>query len=120
MKHKKMKRPCESQAHKDHLTSKLKYMQLPSYLLCTLLIFPFHLIPAPMHHTGLSFCFFPGFLAMFTLMSSKNNNWPNWCVSSVKNIISQTKSLNYSIQFIMLVNLRIFAGILARIACHKN
>ena len=93
-----------AQPHKDHLTSKLKYRRFPSYLLCTLILFPFHLfptgfffyffpgflaiftllssntifplhlVPSPVHPTGFSFCFFPGFLAIFTLLSPNNNN----------------------------------------------
>ena len=63
--------PLESQPHKDHLTSKLKYMRFPSYLLCALLLFHFHLLPFPVHPTGFSFCFFPGFLIIFTLLTTK-------------------------------------------------
>ena len=59
--------PCESQPHKGHLTSKLKYKWFPSILLCTHLIFPFHILPSPVYPTGFSFCFFPGFLTIFTL-----------------------------------------------------
>ena len=36
-------------------------------------IFPFHLLPFPVHPTGFSFYIFPGFLAMFILLSSNNN-----------------------------------------------
>ena len=43
----------------------------PSYLLCALLLFPFHLLPSPVHLTGCSFCFFPGFLAIFILLLSQ-------------------------------------------------
>jgi len=59
--------PCESQPHKARLTSKLNYRRFPSYLLCTFLLFPFHLLPSPVHPTGFSFCFFSGFLAIFIL-----------------------------------------------------
>ena len=38
------------------------------------LIFPSHLIPSPVHPTGFSFCFFPGFLAIFIMFSLNNNN----------------------------------------------
>ena len=38
------------------------------------LIFPFHLLPSPVHPTGFFFCFFPGFLVIYTLLSSKNNS----------------------------------------------
>ena len=31
----------------SHLTSKLKYRLIPSYLLCTSIIFPFHLLTSP-------------------------------------------------------------------------
>ena len=34
------------------------------------LIFPFHLIPSPIHSTGVYFCFFPSFLAIFISLSS--------------------------------------------------
>ena len=64
-----------SQPHKGHLTSKPHlYRRFPFYLFCTLLLFPFHLLPSPVHPTRFSFCFFPGFLAIFTLLSSNNNN----------------------------------------------
>ena len=33
------------------------------------LIFPFNLLPSPVHATGFSFCFFPGFLVIFILLS---------------------------------------------------
>ena len=74
--------PCESQPYMGHLTSKLNYRWFPSYLLCDLLIFPFHLLPSRVHPTRFSFCFFPGFLAIFTLLSLNNNNlpiWKQWC-----------------------------------------
>ena len=45
-----------------------------SYLLFTLFLFSIHLLPSPVHPIGFSFCFFPGFLAIFTLLSSNNNN----------------------------------------------
>ena len=35
---------------------------------------PFHLLPSPVHPIGFSFCFFLGFLAIFILLSSNNNN----------------------------------------------
>ena len=47
------------------------YRQFPFYLLCTLLSYPFHLLPSPMHPTGFSLCFLPGFLATITLLSSQ-------------------------------------------------
>ena len=37
------------------------------------LIFPFHILPSTVHHTGFFICFFPGFLAIF-IMSSSNNS----------------------------------------------
>ena len=39
------------------------------------LIFSFHLFPSPVYPTGFFFCFFPGFLAIFILISSNNNFW---------------------------------------------
>ena len=51
--------------HKDHLTSKLNSKTVPVLpSLDPSLIFPFLLIPSPVHPTGFSFCFFPGFLAI--------------------------------------------------------
>ena len=38
------------------------------------LIFPFHLLPTPVHPTRFSFCFFPGFLAIFILSSNNNQH----------------------------------------------
>ena len=70
--------PCESHPHRGHLVSKPNYRRFPSYLLWTLLLFPIHLLPSPMHSTGFSFYIFPGFLAMFTSLSSNNNNNNNW------------------------------------------
>ena len=58
--------------HKGHFTSKLKYRRFPSYLLCALLLLPFHLLLSPVHPTGFQFCFLPCFLAIFILLSSKN------------------------------------------------
>ena len=77
--------PCESQPHKGHLTSKPNYRQFPSYLLCTPLLIPFHLLPSPVYPTGFSFCFFPGFVAIFTLLSSINNN--NFTVNRMKYLL---------------------------------
>ena len=69
--------PCESLHHKGHLTFKLKYRWIPSYLLCTLLLFPLHLLPSPVHPTRFSFCFFfPGFLVIFSLLSSQQQKTP--------------------------------------------
>ena len=31
-------------------------------------LFPFHILPSPVHPTEFSFCFFPGFLAHFYLV----------------------------------------------------
>ena len=39
---------------------------LPSF------IFPFHLLPSPVNPTAFSFCFFPGFLAIFIFLTSNN------------------------------------------------
>ena len=65
---KNMTDPCESQPHKGHLGSKLNSKTVsvlptsdPSH------VFPIHLRPFPVHPTGLSFCFFPGFLTIFVL-----------------------------------------------------
>ena len=66
--------PFESQPHNGHLTFKLKYRRIPSYLLCTLLLYPFHLLPSPLHPTGFSFSFFLGFLAIFILLSSQQQS----------------------------------------------
>ena len=63
--------PCESKPHKGHLTSKPNYKRYLFYLLCTLLLFIFHILPSPVHTTGFSFCFFPGFLAIIILFSSQ-------------------------------------------------
>ena len=40
-------------------------------------IFPFQLLPSPVHPIGFSFYFFPGFLAIFILLSLNNNNMHN-------------------------------------------
>ena len=63
------------QLHKGHRNSKLKYRRFLFYLPCPFLLFPFHLLPSPVLPTGFSFCFFPDFLAIFTLLSSTNNNF---------------------------------------------
>ena len=89
----------ESQPHKGHLTSKLKYRTVP---VLPSLVFLFHLSPSPVHPTefsfcffplpyhfylvvieqqhptGVSSCFFPGFLAIFILLSSNNNILPEF------------------------------------------
>ena len=57
------------QPHKDHLTSILNSKTVPVLpALVPSLIFPIHLLP-----NGFSFCFFPGFLAIFIMFSSNNN-----------------------------------------------
>ena len=55
------------------LTSNLNYRWIPSYLFCTLLLFPFHVLPSPVHPTGLSL-FLPWLPCHFYLLSSNNNN----------------------------------------------
>ena len=62
------------QPHKGHLTSKVKYRRFLSYLLCPLLLLPFHLLPSLVHPTGFSFCFIPVALVIFSFFSSNNNN----------------------------------------------
>ena len=62
--------PRESQSHKCHLTSKLNFKTV--HVLRSL-IFYFHPIPSPVHSIRFSCCFFPGFFAIFILLSSKNN-----------------------------------------------
>ena len=64
----------KSQPHEGHLTTKLNYRRFPSHLLCTFLLFSFHLLPSLVHPAGFSFCFFRGFLVVFILFSSNNNN----------------------------------------------
>ena len=66
--------PSENQSHKGHLTSKLKYRRFLSYLFCIFLVYPFHLLPFPVHPAGFSTCFFSVFLVIFSLLSSNNNN----------------------------------------------
>ena len=44
------------------------------FYLVTSLIFPFNLLPFPVHPTGFSFYIFAGFLVIFILLSSNNNN----------------------------------------------
>ena len=56
---------------KGHLTSKLNSKTIP---VIPSFIFPFHLLPSPVHPSIFSFCFFPGCLAIFILLSSNNNN----------------------------------------------
>ena len=51
------------------------------------LIFPFYLLPSPVHPTGFSFCIFPGLLAIFTLPSNKNR-------TIVRKIFKVTRSIN--------------------------
>ena len=62
---------CESQPHKGHLTSILNYRWFPSYLPCTLILFPFHLLPFAAHPTWFFFSFFPCFPAIFILLPSQ-------------------------------------------------
>jgi len=57
--------------HKGHLTYKLNSKTVP---VIPSLIFPFHILPYPVHPTGFFFCFFPGLLTIFILLSSNNNN----------------------------------------------
>ena len=55
----------------NHLISKLKSKTVPVLpSVGPSLIFPFHLLPFPVHHTRFSFCFFPGFFKIFILLSS--------------------------------------------------
>ena len=49
-----------------------------SRLICTLLLFIFDLLPSPVHHTGFSLGFFPGFPAIFTLLSSQQHVENTW------------------------------------------
>ena len=60
-----------NQPHKGHLTSEFIHRRFTSYLPCTLLLFPFHLLTSPVHPTGVSLGFFPGFLVIFSLLSSQ-------------------------------------------------
>ena len=70
---------CESQPHKCNLTFKVNSKMVPVLpSLVPSVIFPFHLLLSPVHPTGFSFCFFPGFLAIFSLLSSNNNNQFCW------------------------------------------
>ena len=63
----------KSQPHKGHFTYKISSKTVPILpFLDPSLIFPFHLLPSPVHPTGFSFCFFTGFLAIFISLSSNN------------------------------------------------
>ena len=57
-------RSLQHNVNEGHLTSKLNFMTVPDL---PSLIFPFHLLPSPVHPTGFFFCIFPGFLAIFIL-----------------------------------------------------
>ena len=84
---------CESQPHKGYyLTFKLNSMTVAVF---PSLIFPFHFPPSPVYPTVFSICFFPGFIAIFILLSSNSNNNNSKCfcqlivsiqASSFKNI----------------------------------
>ena len=70
--------------YQGHLTSKLNYKTVPvlpsldpRLILLLILIFSwfhFYLLLYPVHPTGFSFFFFPGFLAIFIFLSLNNNN----------------------------------------------
>ena len=56
--------------HHDQLDHTSKLNSKPVIVLLSRdlsLIFPFHILPSPVHPTGFSFCFFPDFLAIFIL-----------------------------------------------------
>ena len=55
-----------------HLQTQLQVVPVLSSLYPSLISFSSLTFPA--HPTGFSICFFPGFLAIFTLLSSNNNN----------------------------------------------
>ena len=78
---------------KGHLTSKQNSMTVPVLLS---LIFPFILSPSPGHPTGFSFCIFSGFLAIFILLSSDNNNninkYDSTTLSMAENAVEETAS----------------------------
>ena len=59
-----------------HHTSKLSYRRFPSYLhsVDSSLIFRFHLLPSPVHHSGFSFCVSSLASFPFILLSLKNKN----------------------------------------------
>ena len=57
--------------HKGLLIAKLNSKTVPVF---SFLIFPFHLLPSPVHPTGFSFCFFPGFLAIFIVVSCQHEH----------------------------------------------
>ena len=79
---------CESQHHNGHLTSKTVPV-LPS--VDPSLIFPFHLLPSPVYPTGFSICIFPGFLAIFILLSSNNKISP-FCHVCLCRIVNRIES----------------------------
>ena len=68
------------------------------------LIFPFHLLPSPVHPTGFSFRFFHGFLAIFILLSSNRNIfrpadsffWSNFSLTLQKCIFGSCRISFYS------------------------
>ena len=51
-----------------------KLTSTPNSTLLTFSYISFSYFTSPVHPTGFSFCFFPGFLAIFILLSSSNNN----------------------------------------------
>ena len=90
-----MYHPWESQPHKGHLTSK------PNYTGGFRLTFsvPFYYITfssftnSPVHPTWFSFCFFPGFLAILTLLSSNNKVSPQLAIKHDKAASNHDKQL---------------------------
>ena len=64
--------PLESQPHRPSpLKSQLNSMTVPDL---PSLIFNSHLLPSHLYTTGFSFCFFPGFLAIFILSWNSNSS----------------------------------------------
>ena len=59
---------------KNVCRSTLFISKINSMIVSLFFILLFHLLPSPVYPTGFSFGFFPGFLAIFILLLSNNNN----------------------------------------------
>ena len=57
---------------------KPNYRRVPSYLLCTILSFSFHLLSSPVHPTGFSFCFSLASMPFLSCCHHNNNFSPRY------------------------------------------
>ena len=103
--------PGNNRNYFQFVTSKLNSKTIPVLpSLSPFLIFPFYLLPSPVHPTRFSLCFFPDFLVIFIFSSNKNNidfHKPVILLETKWRLCAKTPHLPYKLAILLSIKWRL-------------